>query len=94
VAPGDYTQVAGAVVSRLHIRQEGADCAGLKAYRCWTYVPFIGLGGIHASLKNSNGSTVQDMSYYAVLGGSLEVNFLEQFGTSFTYVHNFHNSLK
>jgi hypothetical protein len=87
VAPGSYTQVAGAVVTKFHwfpgSKENGQKIFGI--------VPFLGLGGTHAQLKADNAPTLRDMSYYGTLGVSLDINPIDRFGISATYMHNFYD---
>jgi hypothetical protein len=86
VPPGSYTQIAGALVSRLHWNFLDK-ITDLKLKDNVLLVPFLGLGGVHAELKNDGGS--KDMSYYSALGMSLDFNFYKRYGISATFVHNF-----
>lgn len=90
VPPGSYTQIAGAMVSRLH--WHFLDRITDSKFRDnFLLVPFLGLGGVHAELKDTGGGTSRDMSYYSTLGLSLDFDFYKRYGLSATFVHNFHD---
>ncbi len=87
VAPGSYTQVAGAIVTKFHWFPK----FGKENQNIFGIVPLLGLGGVHTQLKSENASTLRDMSYYATTGLSLDFNLIKNFGASLTYMHNFHH---
>ncbi len=91
VPPGPYMHVAGAVVTRLHWHFLDKPCGGCKLANALALSPFVGMGGIHAQLRNQADSIVQDFSYYAPVGVSLDYDLLRRFGISVNFVHNFHD---
>lgn len=97
VPPGDYTMVAGAIVGRYWF-SPGKKCNCTDWYnfplKYLTFQPFLGLGGLHSSIRNSgpNNTTIQDTSYYAATGVSLNIHLPdERFGVSLTWMHNLHD---
>jgi hypothetical protein len=85
VPPGNFTQVAGALVGKYH----------WTLPKRWNLdfirvVPLFGLGGVHAEL-NGNGFKNSTMSYYAVQGVSVDANLNQHFGLSLTFMNNLYD---
>jgi hypothetical protein len=82
VPPGDYAQVAGALVARYHW--------ALPLLPDLKIVPSLGLGGLQAELR-SEGVRRTDMSYYAAPGLGVDYEIQKHISLSANYVMNLHD---